>query len=506
MIPGFDDLTARYGDLHNHCDLSYGHGTFADALANAKLQLDFASITLHGAWRDPPRDDPELSYLVDYHDRGFERARQGWPRYLDLVESADDPGAFVTLPSFEWHSMRYGDYCAYFRDGTNTTIADAPDLAALRDAVRDSAGGAFLIPHHTGYRQGHRGIDWNAFDESLSPVTEIVSFHGSAESCDGPVPYLHAMGPRHEHGTARWGWRQGHRFGVIGSTDHHNAVPGAYGFGRLGAWLPELSRDALWTALAKRRTYALTGDRIALAFAVNGTPMGGVAEPTAERTVEIDVRGGDGLEYVEILHDEQVVHRENVFPRAAGHGRVKVHIEAGWGEAKTATPWDVGLRVVDGDLAGVEPRFRGPFPSTPPRDGELHAPHALERPDADTVRFTTRTWPNPHSALAATEGVCLELDVDEATSLDIDMNGRRHSVPLRDLRTGSRSFHLAGFVSPALRIRRAIAESEFATRFSFRHRPGPAHTDMYRVRVRQRNDQWAWSSPVWIDPSASEGR
>lgn len=506
MIPGYEGLTARFGDLHNHCALSYAYGSPAEALANARLQLDFVSLTVHGAWPDPPTDDPALAYLVDYHEKGFERARTGWNDYLAWTDRANLPGSFVTLPSFEWHSMEFGDHCAYFREGAGSSIVNAPDLPALRDAVRSVPGGAFLIPHHTGYRQGLRGIDWRAFDESLSPVAEIVSFHGSSESCDGPVPYLHAMGPRHEHGTARHGWRQGHRFGVIGSTDHHNGVPGAYGFGRLAAWMPDLTRDALWAAIERRRTYALTGDRIDLAYSVNGVPMGGVAGPANERAIDVAVRGGDGIEYVEILHDEQVVHRESIFPQASGPGRVKVHLEVGWGEAKQATPWDVAVKIRDGDLIGVEPRFRGPFPSTPPRQGEPHAPHSVERPSSDTVRFTTRTWPNPYSALAATEGVCLEIDADDATTLAIELNGKPRQIPLRDLSTGSRSFHLGGFVSPALRVRRAIAEKEFATRFSFRHRPGTVDTDMYRIRVRQRNDQWAWSSPVWVDASVLEGR
>lgn len=510
MIPGYEGLTARYGDLHNHCDLSYGRGSPEAALANARLQLDFASLTVHGAWPDVPTDDPSLAYLVDYHERGFERARAGWGDYLDLVEGADQPGRFVTLPSFEWHSTAYGDYCVYFRDGRSSRIVDAPDLPALRAAVRAADGGVLLIPHHIGYQHGHRGIDWDAFDAGRSPVAEIVSFHGSAESCDGPLPYLHAMGPRHERGTARRGWRLGHRFGVVGSTDHHNAVPGAYGYGRLGAWMPRLTRDGVWDALTDRRTWALTGDRIALAFAVNGTPMGGEAEPVDERDIEVLVRGGDGIDYVEILHDERIVHRENVFPVRAGPGRVKVHVEVGWGERDGATPWEVDLQVRDGAIADVEPRFRGPFPTASLPDGEPYAPHTLARPAPDTVRFTTRTRPNPYSALAATEGVCLEIDADDATVLQATVNGRPFRVPLRDIAEGSRSHHLGGFVSPAVRVRRAIHESEFATRFRFRHRVPPSSQrdalDMYRIRVRQRNDQWAWSSPVWVGPpSGREG-
>jgi hypothetical protein len=503
MIPGYEAFTARYGDLHNHCDLSYGRGTPQDALANARLQLDFVSLTVHGAWPDVPTDDPDLGYLVDYHRAGFERARAGWAGYLQLTEAANDPGRFVTLPSFEWHSMAYGDHCVYFRDAAGSRIVDAPDLPSLRADLSALPSPTLLIPHHVAYRQGYRGIDWSAFDAELSPVVEIVSFHGAAESCDGPLPYLHAMGPRHEHGTARHGWRAGHRFGVIGSTDHHNAVPGGYGFGRVGAWMTTLDRDGLWDALTRRRTYALTGDRIELAFAVNGTVMGGVAPYDDERRVEVAVRGGHGIDHVELLHDERVVHRESVAVQPGERGLVKVHVEVGWGEKTRATAWDVDLRVVDGELVDVEPRFRGPNPTTVPPEGTAHAPHTLHRPAPDRVRFTTVTWPNPLSAVPAMEGVCLELRIDDASELEATVNGRTLRVPLRDLREGDRSHHLGGFVSPAVCFHRAVPASEYTLVTTLVHRAPSAEVDAYRVRVRQRNDQWAWSSPIWVGPRAA---
>ncbi len=52
----YDGLHAYYGDLHNHCGISYGHGSLEDALLNAREQLDFCSVTGHALWPDmPPR-------------------------------------------------------------------------------------------------------------------------------------------------------------------------------------------------------------------------------------------------------------------------------------------------------------------------------------------------------------------------------------------------------------------------------------------------------------------
>ena len=107
---------------------------------------------------------------------------------------------------------------------------------------------------------------------------------------------------------------------------------------------------------------ALTGDRIALQFALNGAPMGALLPPASERQIEVAVSGGDALDTVEVLHNNRVIHRWTPpIPPAepALPGVFKVHLELGWGERGENVDWRVDLRVVGGDLLGVEPRLRG---------------------------------------------------------------------------------------------------------------------------------------------------
>ena len=73
LPPAYQDLHVYYGDLHNHCNISYGHGDLEEAYANARLQLDFASVTGHAHWPDMPPAEGRLKYLAEYHQRGFER-------------------------------------------------------------------------------------------------------------------------------------------------------------------------------------------------------------------------------------------------------------------------------------------------------------------------------------------------------------------------------------------------------------------------------------------------
>ncbi len=497
----YNNLQLYFGDIHNHCGLSYGRGTLAEAIQNARLQLDFASITIHAAWPDLPVNEPGLEYLVDYHKEGFSRALANWDSYLEEIERQNEDGCFVTFPSYEWHSIIYGDYCVYYKDTLDSPIIDAPDLPALKQAVRQLKTPALLIPHHIGYRQGSRGINWSAFSDELSPVAEIFSFHGLAESSEGPYPYLHSMGPRHEHNTAQYGWSQGHIFGIIGSSDHHNAFPGSYGYGRLGVWAESLSRHDIWEAIRARRTYALTGDRIDLRFALNEHPLGSISAPAPERWIEVAVEGGDAVDYIDVLHNNRLIYRENVLPAGDEATIYKVYLELGWGEKVDQVAWDVDIQIEAGRLNATEPRFRGYGPTDAPNNQEF-AYSGWQQFEQNHIRFYTRTRPNASLHTATTEGLSLEIEGGPHTRLRTVVNGRLHELFLGDLLTGSRTFYLGGFVSPALCFHRAVPKREYTRRFAFLHPCASSGRDWYYVRVRQRNNQWAWSSPIWVEGQA----
>lgn len=174
-----------WGDLHSHCAISYGHGTVEQALMRARQQLDFCSVTGHAFWPDMPTDRERYAEIIDYHHRGFATLAQNWPELLKLQAAGTTEGEFVALPSYEWHSLKYGDHNIYAA-GPKLPLQDAPDLPALREEVRPFDGMA--IPHHIGYGPGYRGIDWKSFDEDRSPMVEVFSLHGCSMSDDAPYP------------------------------------------------------------------------------------------------------------------------------------------------------------------------------------------------------------------------------------------------------------------------------------------------------------------------------
>ena len=502
--PAYQGLRVYYGDLHNHCNISYGHGDLEDAYANARLQLDFASVTGHAHWPDMPPAEGRLKYLVDYHRHGFERLASIWDRVQETTEKHHEEHRFVSFLSFEWHSMRHGDYCVYYK-GSRGEIIRAPDIDSMRrelSALVQRGIAVMMIPHHICYLEGYRGIHWADFDERFSPVIEVLSMHGCAEDDDAPRPYLHSMGPRDGRSTMIRGLLQGRRFGIIGSTDHHSAHPGSHDHGRLAVWARELTRDGIWEAIQSRRTYALTGDRIELAFSLNDAPMGSELPSCEDRSVDVAVRGGAPLDSIDLVKNGRVIARRSaseVARREAPGFRGKVTLAVGWGEAARPIDWRVSFGVRDGRLLAVEPRFSGEESVSPQaRDLASYQVSSWSRVGEDEVRFTTRTSPNPNTRTDRTQKLSLEIEGDDHTRVVADINGREVAHTLSELRQGPRAGYLDGFVSEAFQLSRAVPEAEYQWSWRVDDRGEADARDFYYVRVRQKNDQWAWSSPIWI--------
>ena len=502
--PAYRGLHAYYGDLHNHCNISYGHGDLEEAYANARLQLDFASVTGHAHWPDMPPAEGRLNYLVEYHRRGFERLASVWDRVQNTTEAFHEEHRFVSFLSFEWHSMRHGDYCVYYK-GARGEIIRAPDIASMRRELSVLAGrgvDAMMIPHHICYLQGYRGINWEDFDERFSPVVEMLSMHGCAEDDDAPRPYLHSMGPRDGRSAMIQGLLAGKKFGIIGSTDHHSAHPGSHDHGRLAVWARELTRDGIWEAIRSRRTYALTGDRIALAFSLNGKPMGSSLRPCQERTAEVTVTGGAPLDYVDLVRNGEAIARRSAAEaprREAPDFKGKVTLSVGWGESARASDWRVSFGVREGRLLGVEPRFSGEESVSPQaEDLASYQVSSWKRSGDDEVQFETRTSPNPNTRTDRTQKFTLEIQGNGRTQVVASINGQDLAYSLSELRQGPRTGYLDGFVSEAFQLSRAIPEGEYQWSWQVDDRGETDGRDFYYVRVRQKNDQWAWSSPIWV--------
>jgi hypothetical protein len=511
-MEAYSGLTAYYGDLHNHCDISYGHGTLEEAFLNAREQLDFCSVTGHALWPDMPEPDDSTGYIIDFHKEGFARLRERWSEVQCTTEAHHRDDEFVTFLSLEMHSCADGDYTVLYR-GAQGDILEVEGLADLRDrlcALRSHGISAIAFPHHIAYRRGQRGINWAAFDESLSPVVEIISMHGCSEANESSRPFLHVMGPSDHESTMQYGLSQGYFFGVLGSTDHHSAYPGSYGHGRTGLWASAKTRAAIWEALLARRTYALTGDRIELQFAINDHPMGTRIASARERQIAFRAVGGAPIDYVDVVKNGDLMHRfsrcDVPKPASSNIIRTKLCLEVGWGERGVRTDWEVLFGISEGRVLGVEPRFRG-AEVVAPTDEESrtafcrHTSHW--KPEGTSgARFWTTTFGNPSNLTPATQAICLDVEIPVDAEVESVINGRRVNIPLARLLAGARAGRLGQIASAAYRFHRAPRRWEFDWRRQFKEIVREtSRRDVYYLRVRQMNDQWAWSSPIRVEAS-----
>ena len=266
----------------------------------------------------------------------------------------------MTLPAYEWTKQPNmgGHLNVYFEDADDATLFDS--LAAgtrtyeglwerLREWDRDHDTRVVTIPHHPA--EAMYPFDFSAveYDDEFAPLVEVYSQWGSSEAPageDNPFPLAMGQGEIDEPGHyVRDAHRLGYKVGMVGSADFHGPFPGhsiiharphlpslaewrrgGLGWGNvwrvwdepsypggLTAFLaPELTREAVFSALRSRSVYATTQpDRILVDFRVNGVDVADqtdavvVDAPDATREVAVDVAGTAPIERVSIVKNNE---------------------------------------------------------------------------------------------------------------------------------------------------------------------------------------------------------
>lgn len=202
-----------------------------------------------------PKDLKKYNRIISMHMGGFAKAKAYWAEAKEKINKANQPGEFVAMPSYEWHSMEYGDYILYWLK-EDPPLIDGENIEDLISHLPNNKT-VFLIPHHIGYKQGYRGINWESFRGNVSPAIEVFSAHGCAVSESDPYPYYHSMGPRNSNSTAISGLNRGEKFGLFTLTDDHGAYPGNYEHGRIGVFCNNLTKKIFLNQLEKEKQLLL---------------------------------------------------------------------------------------------------------------------------------------------------------------------------------------------------------------------------------------------------------
>ena len=492
-----------WGDLHSHCSVSYGHGSTEQALMRARAQLDFCSVTGHAFWPDMPTDRSQYAEIIDYHTVGFARLAANWKRLLTTQEAATDR-QFLALPSYEWHSLEYGDHNVYTSQ-PDLRLTDATTVAELRQVA--AACGAIAIPHHIGYAAGYRGLNWDHFEESCSPFVEIFSLHGCSLNDQSPYPMLHDMGPRDHGSTALAGWDRGFKFGIVAGTDHHGAYPGSWGDGVMGVFAKELTRESLWEAFLARRVYAATGDRIDAKLFVDDSWIGSTIQSNATRNIAIHVKAADAIGHIDLIKNGRLLkrYRPPAEPVAEENRRWTLRVTWGWGRRDTLVDWNGELRLTDGKILGATSCFRGEA-IVSPKESASHAevpddqdlPHEILECSGARCAWRSSTRGNLSMRHATTQSLLLDLDAGADAAVQLTINGQEFQHPLQELLQGARSHYLRGWLSEAIQIGPLASAGASCFETTLQDEPEQA-VDRYRLEVHQLNGQCAWLTPIWAE-------
>ncbi|MEG1622527.1 MAG: Tat pathway signal sequence [Alistipes sp.] len=498
------DMKVFWGDLHNHCNVTYGHGDLSDALAAAQEQLDFVSVTPHAMWPDiPGANDPRLNWVIDYHTSAFKRLRAGgWDSYVRRMKEANRPGDFLSFISYECHSMEHGDHVALCYD-YNTPLVECTSVPDLMEKLKPYK--VFVTPHHMGYITGYRGYNWGAFKETPQcPFVEMFSRHGLAECDMGDYNYLHDMGPRVYEGTVQYGLEQGHKFGLMCSTDQHAGYPGSYGDGRIGVLADKLDRELLWEQMSKRHICGVTGDKIKVDFRINGAQMGDVIA-ARKREIYLNVEAQNFIDYVDVIKNGRCLARLSapfttpVPEQAIIHAKVK--LDFGWNREDEYVHWVGNIHITQGEICDLQTCFRGAA-FTSPQAGETSFHTRVNRVtgrDKQRVDLDMYSTKNPNVMTPAMQGVILDVEMAKEGTVTAEFNGQAFTYTLEELLQGSKAHFMRGWLSEAIQFNRAAPEQAFTIGHFMEDDQAEKDTDYYYVRVRQRDGQWAWTSPIWVE-------
>jgi hypothetical protein len=485
------------------------------AFQYARGYIDFFPLIYYPSYTYYPSGD-YMSESVGMKDGFIEE----WEIIKALTKKYNQPGELVTFPGYEWSGDRrlWGDHNVIYIDEENAPLdlsMDAPDLFAnLRKTE------AYAIPHHTAYRVGNRGKDWSFHDPRISPVAEIFSVHGSSEGIGTPYDMRMnaSMSPRVSGGTIQDGLAGGNKFGIIASGDNGKGFPGRWGIGLAAVWAEELTRRSIWDALAQRRTYGITGDRIILDFRADGSPMGSEFRTAGEVIFHGSVTGSDSLDRLELIRNGRVVdtccRRGKWELPASGEVEIKLRLEFGWGPPPgkgiviPEKGWHGFLEMLDGEITGLERCFT--------RGGQQTEMEDKRAGWSLTTSVNTAPYPEKESQQA----LIFTLRGKPDSRVRIVSESREYTADFRELVSGAsvlfhpeearkiaaEKFGLTEYENQPQKeyansyktvIHRAIPSSGYRAEYTCREKP-PAGENYYYLRITQDNGQAAWSSPVWI--------
>ena len=244
-----------------------------------------------------------------------------WTANIKAVQDYHQPGEYVTILAQEAGAGPDHMNIYYRRDNTEHLSQWQTDYRRFLDWVKHQFNGnghehemeAMVAPHHFAYDRGDPDYPFGAWDDEVARFVEVYSSHGTSEYPGNPRPLAHSSSDSRKY--MQNALDQGLRFGVIAASDNHDSHPGRSVWGRYpgglaGIWASELTREAVWQALYRYRTYGTSLDRIYVEFRIDGNFMGSEIQTDQPVAISAYVIGKSDNVTVELLRNSQVIHTE----------------------------------------------------------------------------------------------------------------------------------------------------------------------------------------------------
>jgi hypothetical protein len=501
--------------LHAETGEELAHANPLRIVASAPLRRYWGD--LHGQSGETIGTNPAESYFRYARDRAFVdiAGHQGndfqitdafWQELNRLTASFEEPGRFVCVPGYEWsgNTGMGGDRNVFYRHEGRPIRRSSrilvehgnPDDAChtAKELFGALAGENAVVIAHVGGRYADIRL---AHDGRLERAVEVHSTWGTFEWL------LHDA------------FAQGYRVGVVCHSDDHKGRPGATRpgastFGAIGGLtcylMPELTRDALFEALRRRRHYGTTGVRLFLD--VHGTfqepvigffddpqlgpareqsgreaVMGDIIRPgTVPMQLRVEVIGTAPIERLDVLHGKEVARTIRPYAAADLGRRVRVLWQgAEYRGRGRETHWQGQLTLTGNCIARFEPvNFLNP-----------------ERQVREVRAGSSLAWSSVTTGNLA--GIDIWLEDAQRGVLELDTNIVSGRLDLATLAAETIAFD-GGGLDRRLSVYR-LPETDWSRRLVCEHTVarsrGEADLPVY-VRVTQADGHQAWSSPIYL--------
>ena len=240
-----------------------------------------------------------------------------WEYFQAVTNDYNVPGQFATLIGQEWtnHNPNVGapgHRNVYYRGAGGPALRSTdPDCNTLEKLWRklDSFAGieAMAIPHHSA--NVLMGVDWaQGWNPKYEKAVEIHSVWGSSEchAEDGNTMAIQHCGGEQRGRHVIDALKRGYRLGFVGGGDIHDGRPGdelhtdsepcsakLWPAGYTAAFVPSLTRNAIYDAIRDHQTYATTQTRIYLDAALD--------RRGSELRLDVSAASEEGIREAEIV-------------------------------------------------------------------------------------------------------------------------------------------------------------------------------------------------------------